>query len=293
MSTGWQIAIGISILIVVACGAGTGGYFYARHSFLQASEFQMDESGIDANADETGLLAGKASICDSQISSISRKLGQFQAEMLRINALGERLVEKAGLSNEEFDFKSVPPQGGPETHSLFMESKDNYKIDLDRLFTEMQDKAYKLSLLEQIIMEKELHDESLNIGRPVAAGYISSYFGFRKDPFHGRSAFHSGVDYVGHLGSPILAVADGVVVSNGPREGYGKALDIRHFSGLVTRYAHCQNILVNEGELVHKGQKVATVGSTGRSTGPHVHFEVLKDDVSLNPLRFIRVTKGN
>lgn len=289
----WKLVAGIGILVAVAVAAGLGGFWYSRLIFLQSGEFRMNVTANGTNPEELDLLIEKPSICDSEINSISKKLGQFQAEILRINALGERLVEKAGLSQEEFNFQSVPPQGGPEYHHLILESKDHLNADLDKLFIEMQDKGYMLSLLEQIIMEKELHDESHKIGRPVFTGYVSSYFGFRKDPFHGRSAFHSGVDYVGRMGNPILAVADGIVISNGTRDGYGRVVDIRHVNGLVSRYAHCQNILVNAGELVKKGQIIATIGSTGRSTGPHLHFEVLKNEVNLNPLSFIAATKVN
>lgn len=287
MSIGWQIASGISILIAVAIFAGAGGFWYARLSLSQAGEFRSGISPWETDADEIGLLNGNASRCESEISSISRKLGKFQAEILRINALGERLVEKAGLSHEEFDFQSMPPQGGPEPPQIFLESKDELVADMERLLAEMLDKGHKLSLLEQIIMETELHDEGEFFGRPVTAGYISSYFGYRKDPFHGRSTFHSGIDYAGKLGSPILVVADGVVAYKGNLSGFGKVVDVRHLNGLVSRYAHCHAILVNEGDLVQKGQKIATIGSTGRSTGPHLHFEVLKDDVNLNPLRFV------
>lgn len=287
MSITWQVALGISGLIAVAITAGMGGYWYSRLNLLQAYEFQLKALGEGPHANKLGLLGSKSPICNSEIDSISLKLAQFQAEILRINALGERLVEKAGLSHDEFDFQSLPPQGGPEVRQVFQQSRDSLDNELDILLAEMQDKGHKLTLLEHIIMEKELHNGSLIILRPVTAGYISSYFGHRKDPFHGGSSFHAGVDYAAKLGSPILAVADGVITGAGIQDGYGKVLDVQHFNGLVTRYAHCQKINVGEGELVQKGQIIATVGSSGRSTGPHLHFEVLKNDVRFNPLRYV------
>ena len=287
MSITWQVALGISALVAVALTAGMGGYWYSRLTLLQASEFQLQATGDGPQDNKIGLLGGNSPVCNSEIDSISLKLSQFQAEILRINALGERLVEKAGLSHDEFDFQSLPPQGGPSIRRIFQQSRTSLDNELESLLAEMHDRGHKLSLLEQIIMEKELHNESLIILRPVTAGYISSYFGYRKDPFHGGSTFHSGVDYAAKLGSPVLAVADGVVTASGTQDGYGRVIDVWHFNGLVTRYAHCQKIIAGEGELVQKGQTIATVGSTGRSTGPHLHFEVLKNNVSLNPLRYV------
>ncbi|MFZ1576030.1 MAG: M23 family metallopeptidase [Chromatiaceae bacterium] len=220
-----------------------------------------------------------------ELNALSLKLGQMQAEILRLNALGERLVEKAGLSPEEFDFQYTPPQGGPEPHETLPSSADEFALEMARLSGQLLDRGRKLRLLDQLTMERELGEGSLVPGLPVRSGYVSSYFGARKDPIHGGSSFHSGIDYAGKMGSDILAVADGLVIFSESASGYGRTVEIRHANGLVTRYAHCKKLLVEVGDLVTKGQVIATLGNSGRSTGPHLHFEVLRDGVAMNPLR--------
>ena len=158
-------------------------------------------------------------------------------------------------------------------------------MEMARLGREIEDRGRKLRLLDQVVMERELSEDSLSPGLPVRSGYISSYFGMRKDPLHGRQSFHSGVDYAGKVGTDILAIADGLVIQSETVSGYGRLVEIRHANGLVTRYAHCKKLLVEAGDLVTKGQVIATLGSSGRSTGPHLHFEVLKEGVAINPLR--------
>jgi murein DD-endopeptidase MepM/ murein hydrolase activator NlpD len=124
-------------------------------------------------------------------------------------------------------------------------------------------------------------------GRPVREGYISSYFGERMDPFNGEEAMHKGVDFATDAGADVLAVASGIVTWSGPREGYGNLVEINHGNGYTTRYAHNAQTLVSVGDTVERGQAVAVVGSTGRSTGPHVHFEVLRDGTQINPMAFV------
>lgn len=138
-----------------------------------------------------------------------------------------------------------------------------------------------------MILTRELKEEIHPEGRPVTTGYISSYFGERADPFDGREAFHKGVDFAGNLGSDVVAVAAGVVTWAGERSGYGKLIEINHGDGFTTRYAHNERALVSVGQTVKRGESIALMGSTGHSTGPHVHFEVLKNGRQVNPLSFI------
>jgi murein DD-endopeptidase MepM/ murein hydrolase activator NlpD len=145
----------------------------------------------------------------------------------------------------------------------------------------------QLAALENVILARELKEEIHPEGRPVTRGFVSSYFGERADPFDGREAFHKGVDFAGAVGDKVVAVAEGVVTWAGERSGFGKLIEINHGDGYITRYAHNQRTLVAVGQMVKRGEAVALMGSTGRSTGPHVHFEVLRNGRQVNPLSFV------
>ena len=280
-----QLWLSVLVLALVIAGAGSAGFWYGQ---IRSAGDASGQSGagtqpplVLTKADDLWAVKVETS---SELDALSLKLGQMQAEILRLNALGERLVEKAGLSPEEFDFQNTPPQGGPEPHETLPSSADEFALEMARLSDQLLDRGRKLRLLEQITMERELDLGGLAPGLPVRSGYISSYFGTRKDPINGGTGFHSGIDYAGKLGSDILAVADGLVVFSDTINGYGRTVEIRHANGLVTRYAHCKKQLVEVGDLVTKGQVIATLGNSGRSTGPHLHFEVLRDGVAMNPL---------
>jgi murein DD-endopeptidase MepM/ murein hydrolase activator NlpD len=235
------------------------------------------------------VLAGQQADCSADVEALSGDLGTMQAEILRLNALGERLVKMAGLDEEEFDFHNPPPQGGPDTGSYDRPAAiDALAEELAQVLSDLDDRKRKLTLLEELIMERHLGEQTVApSGWPVRSGYITSTFGFRKDPFRGRSTFHKGVDFAGVRGSPVVAVAEGVVTFSGKQSGYGNLVEVRHKDGLVTRYGHCQKRLVREGDQVAHGQTIATLGSTGRSTGPHVHFEILVGGKQVNPLKYI------
>ena len=159
---------------------------------------------------------------------------------------------------------------------------------LDDLNQQLQDRERQLSVLESMISTRNLNRQIVPGGRPVTQGWISSYFGSRTDPFNGRKAFHRGVDFAGPAGAQVVAVASGVVTYSKERFGYGKTVEINHGNGYVTRYAHNQRVLVAVGDTIQKGQAIALIGSTGRSTGPHLHFEVLKQGRAVDPMSFVR-----
>jgi len=160
-------------------------------------------------------------------------------------------------------------------------------LKLAQLQQDVDLRESQLSALENVILARELRAQIHPEGRPVANGFISSYFGERSDPFDGREAFHKGVDFAGSVGSKVVAVAAGVVTWAGERSGFGKMVEINHGDGFVTRYGHNERTLVSVGETVKRGEPVALMGSTGRSTGPHVHFEVLRNGRQVDPLTFI------
>jgi murein DD-endopeptidase MepM/ murein hydrolase activator NlpD len=210
----------------------------------------------------------------------------MQAELMRLNALGERLVQMAGLSSEEFDFQNPPPQGGPEGGPAQDFTIKEIASELGSVVGLLKDRKRKLEILEEAIMERDLTATSVPSGWPVRSGYITSNYGFRIHPTKRARLFHQGVDFAAPRGTPVVAVADGLVTFSGRRSGYGNMVEIRHVDGYSTRYAHNQANLVQEGQQIRRGQKIGTVGATGTATGPHVHFEVLKNGEHLNPISF-------
>ena len=223
-----------------------------------------------------------------RVDAMAMRLGEMNAHVIRLDALGKRLTEMADIDSREFNFDRDPPRGGPEGDGEGMSAQIPDLSDmLAQLEQNVDLRQSQLSALENVILARELHEEIHPEGRPVANGFISSYFGERADPFDGLEAFHKGVDFAGSPGSPVVAVAAGVVTWAGERTGYGKLIEINHGDGFTTRYAHNERTLVTVGQTVKRGERIALMGSTGRSTGPHVHFEVLRNGRQVNPLSFI------
>ena len=223
-----------------------------------------------------------------RVDAMAMRLGEVNAHVIRLDALGKRLTEMADIDSREFNFDRDPPRGGPEGDGEGMSAQiPDLSAQLRQLEQRVDLRESQLSALENVILARELHQEIHPEGRPVASGFISSYFGERADPFDGLEAFHKGVDFAGAPGSPVTAVAAGVVTWAGERTGYGKLIEINHGDGFTTRYAHNERTLVTVGETVKRGERIALMGSTGRSTGPHVHFEVLRNGRQVNPLSYI------
>jgi murein DD-endopeptidase MepM/ murein hydrolase activator NlpD len=224
-----------------------------------------------------------------RLDALASRVGQMNAHVIRLDALGRRLTEMAKLDKGEFDFDSEPAVGGPEglVEGAIVTSPDLTAM-LDGLATQIKDRERQLSVLESLISTRNLSQQIVPGGRPVTQGWISSYFGHRADPFTGRQAFHRGVDFAGPAGAQVIAVAAGVVTYSKERFGYGRTVEINHGNGYVTRYAHNHKVLVAVGDTVQKGAPIALIGSTGRSTGPHLHFEVLKQGRAVDPMSFVK-----
>ncbi len=224
----------------------------------------------------------------ADLDALTRRIGQLQAQMLRLNALGERLVRQGNLDNAEFDFDSLPPMGGPQ-ETLVEKSVpfNDFLSMLDELDQEMADREQKLAVMESVLMNRSLSERVMPSGRPITEGWLSSRYGKRNDPFTGKREMHKGLDFAGTMGADIIAVGDGVVTWSGKRFGYGNLVEINHGNGYATRYGHNQRNLVKVGDKVKKGELVALMGSSGRSTGPHVHFEVLLNGKAVNPSRYL------
>jgi len=226
-------------------------------------------------------------VLQEKVNALALRVGQMNANVIRLNALGKRLTHMANLNDGEFDFGNPPALGGGESADGQPAQIPNLTAMVDDLQTQLSSREQQLGVLENLILTRELNKQVYPEGRPVQDGWISSYFGTRADPFTGFSAFHRGVDFAGPEGTTVSSVAAGLVTFAGERAGYGQMVEINHGNGLSTRYCHNEKLLVKQGDMVRKGQDLALMGSTGHSTGPHLHFEVLKNGAQVDPLRFI------
>lgn len=221
-----------------------------------------------------------------RVDAVSARLGMLNAHIIRIDALGKRLTRMANISDREFNFDVAPATGGPETEGAATEIPDLTRM-INNFEQKLQLRDAQLAALENVILVRQLNQEIVPDGRPVHEGFISSYFGDRQDPFTGHEAFHKGVDFAATQGDHVIAVGAGVVSFSGEQQGYGNLVEINHGNGYVTRYGHNLRNIVTVGQMVKRGDTLSLMGSTGRSTGPHVHFEVLRNGVQIDPLSFI------
>jgi len=232
---------------------------------------------------------------EENMDALALRLGKLQSHVIRLDALGQRLTTMAKLEKGEFDFSHPPAQGGPEEHAEGVVPGSMVVPDfiqaLNQLADQLDDRSQQLAVLEEMMMNRNLEAEVLPAGRPITRGWLSSYFGIRNDPFTGRRVHHSGIDFAGKMGSDVVAVAAGVVTYAGRRSGYGNLVEINHGKGYSTRYGHNSKILVKLGQTVKKGEIISKMGTSGRSTGPHVHFEVLHNGRSVNPIKYIHASR--
>jgi murein DD-endopeptidase MepM/ murein hydrolase activator NlpD len=283
----FALTVTIAVVLTVVGGAFFAGLGLGSRGLLNEPAAQVLEWGQTLETQRTQVLATKQQL-QEKLDALASRVGLMNAHVIRLDALGKRLTDMANLNKGEFNFERAPAQGGPEglLDGVAARAPDLVNM-LDDLMRQIQDRERQLAVLENLIATRNLNRKIVPNGRPVNQGWISSYFGGRADPFDGRAAFHKGVDFAAPEGSDVVAVASGIVTWSRDRFGYGKVVEINHGNGLVTRYAHNQKNLVNVGDTVEKGQTIALIGSTGRSTGPHLHFEVLKGGRQVNPMSFI------
>lgn len=276
-----------ALAIAIVGGAFYGGYRAGDSRAFGDPEARIAEWRAELEAQEAELEATRRSV-QQNVDALALRLGQMNAHVVRLDALGTRLTQMAGLEDGEFDFGAPPPLGGPEEPVRGAETSLGGIVDaLDSLGQLLADRGEQLGVLEDLLLDRKLAREVEPEGRPVSSGYISSRFGQRNDPFTGRKAFHKGIDFAGRAGADVLAVGSGVVTWSGPRYGYGELVEVNHGNGYVTRYAHNADNLVAVGETVKRGQVIAKMGDTGRATGPNLHFEVLRHGRVVDPLSFI------
>jgi len=282
---GWQILLAMLLLSVVMMIAALAMQ-YALVRF--APESVNDDIRAMLAQIQNDEQQKQKTYLHSSLDAMAVRVGQMQAQVQRLDALGNRLAKLTGMKPEEFKFSQPPPQGGPLV--VFPEqemTEDGLQKQLVRLDKVLGDRSDKLLALETMLLQNQLSRKLLPSIPPVHEGWYSSNFGWRLDPFTGMSAMHEGVDYVVDEGTAIFASAGGVVAYASMHPQYGNMVEVDHGNNIVTRYAHASKLLVKVGQVVRRGEKIAEVGSTGRSTGNHLHFEVRYKGIAQNPVRFL------
>ncbi len=287
--SGTTVALAAAVAVgLVTMGGFAGGYLYSAKTGSGVSSNELDLLVAEI-AEQRAEIEAIRQQEDDTLDAMSLRLAELNARIIRLDALGRRLTDMADIVDGEFDFDSQPAMGGPEepmqAGSVEVPELVEAMAALDR---DLNDREAQLGVLEGVLMHQNLEERVYPQGRPVNSGWISSYFGKRTDPFTGKPANHTGIDFAGKLGDEIVAVADGVVTWSGDRYGYGIMVEINHGNGYSTRYAHNSENLVAVGEEIKKGQVVAKMGETGRATGPNLHFEVVRNGRRVNPVNFIR-----
>ena len=285
---------GIALLVVAVPLMLLGGGYYLGQENSEPGPWALIQSWKQEMTVQRQQIDTATRNAKENVEALSRRLAQLQAHVIRLDALGSRLTEIANLENGEFDFSVPPALGGPAESSSNADDEaqmPDFVASLNDLSTQLDSRAQQLDLLETMLMNQSLQDEVMPAGRPILKGWTSSFYGLRTDPFTGHKEHHKGVDFAGKMGSDIVSVASGVVTWAGRRYGYGNLVEINHGNGYATRYGHAQKVLVKVGDTVKKGQVLALMGSTGRSTGPHVHFEVWYNGKVVDPMEYIRSAK--
>ena len=230
-------------------------------------------------------------VVQGHLNAMAIKLGDLQAKMLRLDGLGERLAKLAGLKPQELPGPlqpgTTPGRGGPAPTLQRNLSLDEFNAMLGELAQQVDQRSDQLGVLEALLVSDSANKKFMPTLKPIEDAWYSSNFGWRLDPFTGQQSFHEGIDFPADVGTAIDAAASGKVIFAEVHPAYGKMIEIDHGNGLVSRYAHCSVLLVSEGDFVMRGQLIAKVGTTGRSTGPHLHFEVRLNGVPQNPARFL------
>jgi murein DD-endopeptidase MepM/ murein hydrolase activator NlpD len=258
---------------------------FVMHLIFSADE--IPQTNNYAMATDRGVEENQEN--NQQLTALTMKLAELQSQVLRLNALGDRLADDAAIPENEYNFDNLPPSGGPmlQTQSSQKKSLAQLLVEISVLEESLQYEENQLRTLESVTLGHHIENSSYLSGRPISKGWLSSYFGIRKDPFNGKPALHKGLDFAGKEDAEIIATGSGVVTWASSRYGYGQLIEINHGKGLKTRYGHNKKILVNVGDVVSKGQAIAKMGSTGRSTGPHVHYEILRNNAQIDPIKFV------
>lgn len=284
--TRWHLlAVGLAFGAAVVTGASLLYYLTLRHAVGLDLPLVRD---VVASATHTEA-SKKDQYVKENLAAMAMRLGEMQAQLMRLDALGERVQGLAGVKPQEFNFKELPPRGGPTPGVAPDEplTMNEFQRVLDALARDVEHRADYMNVVESTLMGYKIKSKLLPTIHPVNASYNASGFGVRIDPFSGRTARHEGIDFAAPTGTPIISAAGGVVIAAEYHHQYGNMIDVDHGNDIVTRYAHASRLRAKVGDIVKRGQHIADVGSTGRSTGAHLHFEVLVRGVQQNPHKFL------
>ncbi len=265
--------------VLLAVGLMTGAGVRSAAGMAQVESMQAADTTRQIELQQVRRNA------QHEVNALAARLAELQAQANRLNALGARLTQAGQLQDGEFNFDKPVGQGGVGRSSDMLPGE--LRAGLMSLEGQFRNADTQLSVLESLLFNRDLDRSAIPSGDPIANSYITSAFGSRADPFGGGHQFHKGIDFEANVGDPVLAVADGVVSFSGVRSGYGNVIEIDHGNGYVTRYAHNSLLERTVGDLVRSGQEIAKAGSTGRSTGAHVHLEVWQDGRVINPHQFL------
>ncbi len=282
-------------LVILPMLAGVSGYVFALKKAQVANVEQVTiDNWKQELADQWLELSHAKKSSEHKLNALAARLGMMQAHVRRLNAAGERIIKVAGLDAKEFNFSQNPAIGGPERASISKSANLSGLLgSLDNIDQQLDSREQQLNVLESLLMDKHMGVERYISGRPIKKGWMSSFYGERNDPFTGKPAWHAGVDFAGKEGNSVISTAAGIVSWVGDRYGYGLLIEINHGDGFVTRYGHNKKAMVKKGDVVSKGQIISLMGNSGRSTGAHVHYEILKNGRNVNPTSFInRRSKG-
>jgi murein DD-endopeptidase MepM/ murein hydrolase activator NlpD len=282
-------------VLLIAFGILVAGFVLATATYVVTMKFAVDMRNPYLRALLASLHQDEVKRSEAQVKenldALAAKVGELQARILRLDAFGERLAKAAGIKREEFRFDEKPGQGGPVVPLGPELTVPEFQRMLDEMSRVVDDRSEKLGVLDSFFMDDRLARKTVPTTMPVTGGYYSSNYGYRLDPITGHSEFHTGVDIVAPTGTKVMVAAGGVVSFSGTMPEYGNVVDVDHDNGLTSRYAHLSKRLVKVGDVVMKGQLIALVGNTGRTTGPHLHFEVREKGIPLNPNKFLAIGK--
>jgi len=276
--------LGASALMLLAAGF-LAAVFFTGSTARNLREIADLRASIAQQREE---LVGVDQDSHRNLDALALQLGQLQAQATRLNALGDRLTQIGKLEDGEFDFSSDPALGGPEEPATGSNALPPIGAGIDNLRAEFDRQEAQLGVLENLLLDRKVDNALLPSGMPVTQGYIASGFGERSDPINGHQAVHLVLDFDAPVGTPVTAVAEGVVTFVGNKPGYGNVVEIDHGNGYMTRYAHNSAFVAQAGARVHAGETIAKVGSSGRATGPHCHFEVWLNGRPVNPIAYVK-----
>ncbi|MEX0617437.1 MAG: M23 family metallopeptidase [Pseudohongiellaceae bacterium] len=283
------------LLSVCLLGAPVAlGYFGYELAISNSDSVLHSETALDWDRqlqEQSGQLVDIKQQSEEQLEALTLRLAVMQARLVRLEAVGDRITSISDVDMDEFDFSRPVALGGPDTGSSGGYESAHFFSAIEELEAQLASRQQQLEILEDLLVDRQAQSDVFIAGRPVERGWISSRFGQRTDPFSGQPAYHQGIDFAtGQNGVDINTVASGVVTWSGEQAGYGLMVEVNHGNDYTTRYAHAEKLLVSIGDIVKKGQPIALVGSTGRSTGPHVHFEVYKNGRVVDPAAYIHRT---